>query len=244
MTQSEFDRVLAAGHPGARSLFLTTAVAAGLWVMLIDARRWPIPARQRVALFVVAFATGLAGALLPALVAGGLVGSAVQTGRVPMSILGALVFSFLGVAAYKRAIGLRWDTSDAFARGTCLEMAIGRLGCHAYHCCLGVKASDPAFGMDFGDGCARVPIQLVEAALMFALFGIFTILEARDQWPHRRLFVFFAAYGALRFVLEFWREPMGGAWLGLGAYQWFALALVALGAFQIIKRSRAATAPA
>lgn len=237
MTPAEFDRVLAAGHPGVRAILLVAALLAGLWIKLTDARRWPIPARQRVALFVVAFASALLGALLPSYIAGGLVGTILKSGRVPMTILGALAFSFLGVAAYKKAIGLVWDTSDAFARGTCLEMAIGRLGCHAYHCCLGVKVNGP-YGMDFGDGCARLPIQLVEAFFMFALFGVFTFLEAEDRWPHRRLFALFLAYGLLRFVLEFWREPMGDFWLGLGAYQWFALTLAALGAFQIAKRTR------
>lgn len=239
MTPAEFDRVLAAGAPGARVGFLVAAMICGVAVILLDARRWPIRAGQRAALLAITYGGGLLGAFLPALVAGGLVGQRLRGGQgLPMSILGGLAVSFLAAAAYKKAIGMTWDTSDAFARGTCLMMAIGRLGCHASHCCLGVKMADPAWGVDFGDGCPRVPIQLVEAGLMFGLFGVFSVMEARDAWPHRRLFAFFAAYGCLRFVLETWREPMGGVWLSLGAYQWFALGLALMGAFQIVKRTR------
>lgn len=237
MTQGEFDTVIAAGSPGARVALLMVAAVCGLAVMMHDARRWPLRASQRVGVFAAVFAGGFFGAYVPALFAGGLVGERVATGRgVPMSILGGLAFSFLAVAAYKKSLAVDWDTSDAFARGTCLMMAIGRLGCHASHCCLGVKTS--GFGMDFGDHATRVPIQLVEAGAMFVLFTVFCWLEAGDRLPHRRLFAFFATYGGLRFVLEFWREPMGAAYIGLGAYQWFALALVALGVYQVIKRTR------
>lgn len=238
MTQAQFDQLLATGHPGARVVLLVAAMICGVAVMLADARRWPIRHRERTGLFVVVFAGGLVGAYVPAFFAGGLVRERVSTGRgVPMSILGGLAFSFLGVAAYKKAVGLRWDTSDAFARGTCLMMAIGRLGCHASHCCPGVKMAGSGLGVDFGDG-PRLPIQLVEAGLMFGLFGLLSALEARDLFQHRRLFLFFAAYGVLRFGLEFWREPMGARWAGLGAYHWFALALVAMGTFQMARRTR------
>jgi prolipoprotein diacylglyceryltransferase len=229
--------VLAAGQPGVRVALLTLAAVAGIGVMLQDARRWPIARRQRIAVFAVAFGGGFLGAYLPALVAGGLAGQIARSGTVPMSILGALFFSFLAVAAYKRSLGIHWDTSDAFARGLTLQMAIGRLGCHASHCCLGVKTG-AAWGMDFGDGVPRVPIQLIEAAVMFALFGVFSWLEAGDRLPHRRLFLVFVAYGLARFVLEGWREPMGAAWLGLGAYRWFALAVATLGLYQVVKRTR------
>ena len=235
MTQSEFDHVLATGNPGARTALLVIALVCGVAAMVADARRWPLRPAQRLGVFAAVFAGGFVGAYLPAFVAGGLVGERVAGGRgVPMSILGALAFSFLAVAAYKKSLRVDWDTSDAFARGTCLMMAIGRLGCHASHCCLGIKAG---WGMDFGDGL-RVPIQLVEAALMFALFGAMSWLEAGDRLPHRRLFVFFVAYGLMRFVLEFAREPMGATWGGLGSYQWFALGLAALGAFQVVRRTR------
>lgn len=229
MTQQEFDALLASGDQGARTALLGLAIVLGVGAMAADSRRWPLTPGQRLGVFVSVLGGGLAGAFLPALVAGGLVGERVASGRgVPMSILGGLAFSFLSVAAYKRSLRVDWDTSDAFARGTCLMMAVGRLGCHFSRCCPGVKMADGA----------RVPIQLIEAGLMFGLYAVFHLLEARDRWPHRRLFLFFVAYGLLRFVLEFWREPMGAQVAGLGSYQWFALGLAGLGSYQVIKRTR------
>lgn len=236
MTQAEFDRVLAAGDPGARAALIGLAIVLGLSAMFTDARRWPLANAQRAGVFLSVLVGGLVGAYLPALVAGGLVGERVASGRgAPMSILGGLAFAFLTVAAYKKSLRVDWDTSDAFARGVCLMMAVGRLGCHFSHCCLGVKAG---WGVDQGDGVPRVPIQLIEAGVMLVVFGVFHLLERGDRLPHRRLFLFFVVYGLVRFALEFWREPMGARWAGLGAYQWFALALSALGVYQVIKRTR------
>ena len=240
MTPDQFQRVLATGHPEARAALIVAAMIGGLALMLRDARSWPLSTRQRVGLFAAIIGGGFGGALALSHLAGGLVGQQIRSGGpTPMTILGGLLAGFLSAALYKRWLVIRWDTSDAFARGTCLAMGIGRLGCHASHCCLGVPAVDPRWGVDFGDGCPRVPIQLVEAALVLALLPVLTALHERDALPHRRLFLLFAAYGTLRFFLEFWREPMGYHVLGLGSYQWFAAGLAGVGLYQIAKRTRA-----
>jgi prolipoprotein diacylglyceryltransferase len=116
-------------------------------------------------------------------------------------------------------------------------MAVGRLGCYAAHCCVGVESS-AAWARDFGDGVPRLPIQLVEAALLFVLLAGLQLLHAAGRLPDRRLFVFFAAYGSVRFALELWREPVATVSVGIGFYQWLALLLAGVGLWQIAKRTR------
>ncbi len=237
MTADEFDRILAAGDPHLRLALLVLAGLSGGAMIRHDASAWPLPDRERAGVMLAAVAGGLAGAYLPGRLAGGLAGQWLASRGPPMTILGALFFSFVAVAGYKRLAGIGWDTSDAFVRGTCLQMAVGRLGCHASHCCLGVPAGIPSLGLDFGDGIPRVPVQLLESGAMFGLFLAFDRLHRRDLLPGRRLFLLFLVYGVLRFGLEAWREPMGAVRLGIGAYQGFALGLAGVGAWQMVRRS-------
>jgi prolipoprotein diacylglyceryltransferase len=58
------------------------------------------------------------------------------------------------------------------------------------------------------------------------------------RFERRRLFLFFSLYGAMRFFLEFLREPLAREIAGLGFYQWLALVVCLVGAFQVVKRSR------
>ena len=54
----------------------------------------------------------------------------------------------------------------------------------------------------------------------------------------RRLFALFAIYGALRFGLEALRAPVADEYLGIGFYQWLALALMSVGLFQLKRRTK------
>jgi prolipoprotein diacylglyceryltransferase len=111
------------------------------------------------------------------------------------------------------------------------------LGGDATHGGVGVASPVPR-ARDFGDGVLRLPIQLVEATLLFVLLAGLHALHVAGKLPDRRLFVFFAAYGSLRFALEFWREPVASVSAGIGFYQWLALLLAGVGLWQIAKRTR------
>ncbi len=242
MTQDTLHRILAHGSPEAAALMLIPAFLLGGWLTRRDAREWPLPSHIRFGLFASVFAAGLAGCAIPAFLAGDLVGSlAFLEWRGPKTILGGLLGGFLGAAAFKRLTGTAFDTSDAFARGTCLMMAVGRLGCVARHCCFGIEVP-PWAGRDYGDGVARLPVQWIEATLVFALFLFLQRLHRHGRLKNRRFFVLLFAYGILRFLLEFLREPIAGATFGIGFYQWLALLVAAVGAFQIRKRTPAAGA--
>lgn len=238
LSPDAYSQILLHGDPLGSRVIVAFAAVAGIAVILRDSRSWDLPPRDRFGLLLAVFLGGFLGATIPAFVAGGWIqGVALRQAIGPKSILGGLAFGFFGAAIYKKVRHIPLDTSDAFAPGTALMMAIGRLGCFVNHCCFGIEWPRPV-GMDFGDGVSRLPVQLVEAACTFALFAALAWMQARDVLPHRRLFILLAAYGVERFLLEFLRAPISAVILGLGAYHWFALAVAALGAFQILRRTQ------
>jgi phosphatidylglycerol---prolipoprotein diacylglyceryl transferase len=242
VTEAQLIQIIKAGHPLVYTAFVAAGAAAGGALIRRDARDWAVTPVQRIIVIATVFVGGLVGSALPAFVSGGLIQHQAEQYVIgPKTILGGLIAGFLAVAVLKKTFRITAETSDAFARGTCLMMAIGRLGCYAAHCCVGA-ASDVAWARDFGDGVTRLPIQLVEAGLLFALFGVLQFLHVRGAFPDRRLFVYFAVYGTMRFVLEFWREPVAQVSGGIGFYQWLALLLAGIGTYQLLKRTRVRTA--
>ena len=226
---------------GSRSLYqlaVLASMALGGGLIHHDSRAWPLPRSVRLKIVAGVGVGCLVGCALPAYVAGGYVGFLAATAPIaPKTILGGLLLGFVAAAALKRAIAVPYDTSDAFARGGCLMMAVGRLGCVAQHCCFG-RETTSRLGIDLGDGVARLPVQAIEATLLFGFFAFLTFCHRRRYFDHRRLFILFAGYGALRFGLEFLREDIASRWLGIGFYQWLALGLFAVGVYQIVLRTR------
>jgi phosphatidylglycerol---prolipoprotein diacylglyceryl transferase len=244
MTEAQLVQIVKAGHPLIYTAFVAAGALAGGRLIRRDSREWTLDPRRRVAVIATVFIGGLVGSALPAFVSGGVIQHQAELYLIgPKTILGGLLAGFLGVAILKKLAGITAETADAFARGTCLMMAIGRLGCYAAHCCVGVAWSGPG-ATDFGDGVPRLPIQLVEAAILFGLFGVLSVLHRRALLPDRRLFVFFALYGLTRFGLEFLREPVAAEAGGIGFYQWLALLLAAVGIGQVLKRTRVRATPA
>jgi phosphatidylglycerol---prolipoprotein diacylglyceryl transferase len=243
MTEAQLLQILRAGHPFVYTGFVAAGAAAGGALIRRDARDWAVTPLQRGAIIATVFVGGLVGSALPAFLSGGLIQQQAERYAIgPKTILGGLIAGFLAVAVLKRLLGIAAETSDAFARGTCVMMAIGRLGCYAAHCCVGV-ASGAAWAQDFGDGVPRLPIQLLEAAVLAALFVLLQVLHTRHALTDRRLFLFFAAYGTVRFLLERWREPIATTSAGIGFYQWLALLLAGIGVYQLSKRTRIRATP-
>lgn len=236
--------MLDSGSPALYALAVLVGGAAGGALIARDAKGWPLDRATRAKVIASVLLGGLVGCALPAYGAGGIVEwRALHDLIGPKTILGGLLFGFIGAALYKRSAGVDYDTSDAFARGTALMMALGRLGCGFAHCCFGVSSAS-SWGVDLGDGVRRVPAQMIEAAFLFALFLALDALQRRDLLPNRRLFLLFVVYGGLRYGLEFLREPIAEPLGGLGYYQWWALALAGVGLFQLLKRTPSSDASA
>jgi phosphatidylglycerol:prolipoprotein diacylglycerol transferase len=148
------------------------------------------------------------------------------------TVVGGLVGGLIAVEVTKKFIGLKESTGDLFAVPLALGIAIGRIGCflgglgdRTY----GLPTSLP-WGVDFGDGIARHPTQLYEAA--FLVWLAWYLSRASMPQPGRPgdagahingdLFkLFMVSYLGLRLAIDFIKP--GLAFLGLTSIQWVCL---------------------
>jgi len=62
-------------------------------------------------------------------------------------------------------------------------------------------------GVDFGDGLLRFPSQLFQSAGAVVLFLILLLIWSKKPAKGVTMFSYFALYGLIRVILEFWRQP-------------------------------------
>lgn len=101
------------------------------------------------------------------------------------SIEGAIVGGILSVETYKLASGLSGRTGARLAAPLAIGIAVGRIGCFLGGLddfTYGVETSLP-WGVDFGDGVSRHPVQLYESATMaLFLIGYLALLARRNAF--------------------------------------------------------------
>lgn len=132
----------------------------------------------------------------------------------------------------------------------CAWHVFGRLGCLMAGCCHGRPTSLP-WGITFTDPAALVPAawlatplhptQLIEAAGDAVLAVILYKVFARDVRPGLVTAIYFASYGALRFLVEFLRGDTVPLSFGLTAGQVLGLGLMAAAGAILARRSRLQT---
>jgi len=228
--------ILSSGSRLGYQIFVILAMLVGGWFIRKDSEKWPFSSTKRWIILGVAFIGALLGSAIPAFFSGGLVEDLAWTVPItPKTVMGGILASFIFVSIYKKLTHTSYDTSDGFARGAIAMMAIGRIGCIFQHCCYGKEAS---WGLNFGDGISRIPVQYLEAIGLFGIFYLIQHFHEKNLFAGRRLFIVFALYGILRFILEFGREQVANIYFGVGFYQWIALLILAIGSWQIIKRSK------
>jgi prolipoprotein diacylglyceryltransferase len=153
------------------------------------------------------------------------------TGR---SIVGALIFGFLGAEIAKPLVGYRMPPNDRFAALLPFSLAIGRVGCLLNGCCRGVPY-DGLFSIVYADGIPRHPAQLYEIAFQVCA-GVGAIFLVKHQWMMGCVFsLYLICYGVFRFLIEFIRETPK-SFGPLSAYQWLSVLMVGLGASFLVKR--------
>lgn len=156
----------------------------------------------------------------------------VSSGR---SIVGALLFGFIGVEAAKPLLRYDIPPNDRFAIALPFSIGIGRIGCLIVGCCRGSPYDGP-FSIAFSDGIPRHPAQVYE--FIFHLAAGFLLL---NLWRRRLLFgrlfaLYLVLYGTFRFGTEFIRET-SKAFGGFSAYQWLSLAMIVAGSIALIART-------
>lgn len=103
--------------------------------------------------------------------------------------------------------------ADAIAPAIALGHGVGRIGCFLNGCCYGREGTFLACHFPFlGDpeGFRRLPIQLWEAGLCFALAAFLWSLPAAQMAKGRIFALYVGAYGAFRFGFEFLRDDPRG----------------------------------
>lgn len=158
---------------------------------------------------------------------------------------GGLYGGLLGAVLYGRHAKLSRDWQFSILTPLiALVHGMGRVGCFCMGCCYG-RPTDGPLGVAFRsspiapNGVALVPVQLFEAAGELALFFVLLALSRRGTPGRAVLGVYLAAYGVMRFLLEFLRYDSYRGFLGpLSVSQWISLVTVGLGAW-ILCRARA-----
>ena len=149
---------------------------------------------------------------------------------VARSIEGAIAGAIVAVEALKWRVGMRGSTGLRLVAPLAAAIAVGRIGCFfaglddmTYGTPTGLT-----WGVDFGDGVPRHPVQLYEAAAMAAFLGLFLLLLRRGDAAVRRtgFYLFVAVYAVQRFAWEF-LKPYGTVVGPLNLFHLLSLALVA-----------------
>lgn len=150
------------------------------------------------------------------------------------SIEGALAGGILGIEILKTCTGARGSTGLRFVAPLAAAIAVGRIGCFLAgldDMTYGTPTSLP-WGVDFGDGTPRHPVQLYESAVM-ASFLVWFLWAARrgDAIILRAgFYLFIGVYAAQRFLWEF-LKPYGTV---LGPFNLFHLLSAALVLYAIV----------
>ena len=154
------------------------------------------------------------------------------------SIAGAIAGGAAAVELYKWLRGIRGSTGLPFVAPLALGIAIGRLGCffaglpdYTY----GTPTALP-WGVDFGDGIRRHPVQLYESAamLVFLVFWMLALFRRESAIIRNGFYLFVAWYAVQRFAWEF-LKPYPGV---IGPFNLFHLICIVLFVYSLFMMRR------
>ena len=146
------------------------------------------------------------------------------------SIEGAIAGAILAIEMLKWRSGVQGSTGLRFVAPLAAAIVVGRLGCFFAgldDMTYGTPTRLP-WGIDFGDGVPRHPVQLYEAATMSIFFVVFVLLLRQGTVSLRRIgfYAFVAVYAVQRFAWEFFK-PYATVVGPLNLFHLLSLALVA-----------------
>lgn len=125
---------------------------------------------------------------------------------------------------------------DMTILGIATFMVFGRLGCLNVGCCHGKPARRgvvyrhehvEAGFTHYYEGVPLFPVPLVESAFVCTVLIFGVVLVLRHAPPGTVLIFYTVAYGAFRFIIEFYRgDPERPYWKGVSEAQWTSLLLI------------------
>jgi phosphatidylglycerol:prolipoprotein diacylglycerol transferase len=145
---------------------------------------------------------------------------------------------------------------DIAAPALAIAYGIGRLGCHlagdgdwgtvtsvpwgvAYTKAI-IGWVDPSTGIPYPPGVRVHPTPIYEFLQSALIFGILWALRKKAHVPGTLFWLYLTLSGLARLVVEFWRLNPTVA-LGLSEAQWFGLAMIIVGLWQLLRTGRVKT---
>ena len=125
-----------------------------------------------------------------------------------------------------------------------LGHAFGRIGCTLGGCCYGIEYEGfgAIWSVEKGRGISLFPVQPLEALLNLALFAALVAYTRKRRPGMRTLYVYLAAYGVIRFSLEFLRgDLIRGIYGSLSTSQWISIGLICIAAAAILIQKKKKT---
>jgi len=222
------------------ALALVAALAIFCWLPIPVAHGSPSAPPQPWRVHRLYIACASLGATLGAYIAGSVNLWLTGIPGIARSIEGALAGAIIAIEILKAATGIRGSTGLRFVAPLAAAIAIGRIGCFLAgldDMTYGIPTTLP-WGVDFGDGVRRHPVQLYESITMAVFLAVFVILLRRGTEPVLRtgFYLFVGIYAAQRFLWEF-LKPYGTV---IGPFNLFHLLSLALIAYALIFARREA----
>lgn len=157
------------------------------------------------------------------------------------SISGALAGGIIAVEILKRAARIRGSTGLAFVAPLAAAIAVGRIGCFLAgldDMTYGTPTALP-WGVDFGDGVPRHPVQLYESATMAIFLVVFIPLlrSGNSAMLRSGFYILVGVYATQRFLWEF-LKPYGTLIGPLNLFHLISLALIAYAIFYERREAR------
>lgn len=201
-------------------LMLLLGGIAGFAVALCRARKAGLRSDCAAVIGICALTVGLIGGFVLYRLTGGSGFGLVFYG----GLLGGLLGAWLGARLLKTRLS-RYVAPMLPALP--LAHAFGRIGCFLGGCC---------YGVEMADGC-RFPVQLLEAALLLAIFAAVLIAARKTRRAEKIAGLYFLLYGLCRFGDEFLRGDKIRGFVGpLSVAQWISLGLIMTGSALLVRK--------
>ena len=149
-------------------------------------------------------------------------------------LLGALLALFIALKRTKATLNMRENLNN-FVVVFPLFHAFGRIGCTLNGCCYGIEyhgifaltytqeAIRGSVNADIAD-FPRFPVQPLEAALEFILFGVLLFIYLKYKDKYSLTCIYLLSYSVIRFFDEFLRgDSVRGIWGPFSTSQWISL---------------------
>ena len=211
------------------SLFNALGYAVGGFLYWHEAKRRKLATSGMSRIVLIGAIAGvLLARLVERLAEGGSLASVIDPASGGRTILGGVVGGWIAVEIAKRRMGIRTSTGPMWAVALPAGEAIGRIGCWFNGCCYGKACSLPWAVQQHGE--MRHPTQFYLAGSAAIIFTI--VWWARDR---TRVFpLYLVLWSISRFVIEFFREPIGHS-NGFDSAQVACIGLFALGIYLFIR---------